>query len=260
MTSRFTAMSGYLTGLFSQSPNRASSSISQNRDDKENQRVAVDTNAVAGPSTFGCSPGQKHGLAVLEDKIKMDDSLICGVELDLSMAMSAGGDQQAIHSSGFYGQARPDRATAARNRRNRDKRDKGKAREVPHIKPSKRVMEDSFQPVRVYRCPASDRPMYTLDMVNHTITIHATDADPSYWPSVAQQRSTTASTSSAPEAYSNGGVDQQPSSSPSKKKDWHEPVNSETKQYLAWKKKCGYALATMLDLEGGELAGIGKMP
>jgi hypothetical protein len=233
MTGRFTAMSGFLTGLFSQSPTR----VSSERSSQDHTRASP----TAGPSTFGSSPDHKSGLAILEDKPQMDDSLMYGVELDIS-TLDAGtslilSGERSIASSGFYGTSRINSRTDDRKRRDKGK---GKARDEPPVKAFRRVMEDSFQPVRVYRCPASDRPLYTLDRVKYTITIHATDADSRYWPSKAHQKSSEASEAD------------HLLSSPSKKKDWHEPVNSETKQCLAWKQKCGHGLARLLDLEGGE--------
>lgn len=216
----------------------------------------MDSNAVAGPSRLPASPGQKGALPILQDKTTNDDSLMYGVELDISMlddpppppTTASGG--RSITSSGFYGTAT---AGGSRTKRSRGKtidKGKGKAREdEPRSKAPRRVMEDSFQPVRVYRCPPADQPLYTIDRAKRTITIHATDADSSYWPSKAHQRSTSSRVNNATTSY---GVelDQQPSSSPSKKKDWHEPVNSETKQCLIWKQKCGAGLAGLLALEG----------
>lgn len=249
-------MSGFLTGLFSQSPNRASSS----NDNKENQAVddgGMHSNAVAGPSNSAASPGQKAGMSILEDKHANDDSLMYGVELDISML-----DQPpaAITSSGFYGTPKAGRTEKTKSNSKTSVKGKGKARDdAPVVRPPRRVMEDSFQPVRVYRCPPSDQPLYTLDRARRTITIHATDADSSYWPSKAHQRSTIFNSSTGTVSFPGAGLEQQPASSPSKRKDWHEPVNSETKQCLVWKQKCGAGLAGLLGLEGRASSSIDSL-
>lgn len=252
MSGRLTAVSGFLHGLFSsQSPGRSTPKAEEGED----ETMVMDEEAPqAGPSktTPGSSP---YKLPVLPDDNKENDAEMYGVELDTN-APAAGRSSAArdnnhgrsITSSGFYGTPKNDRIShSVRN----STKGKGKARDVPRRAAARPGMEDLFQPVRTYKCPPADRPLYTLDKVNRTITIHATDADPSYWPSRTQQRIKTSSTTHVP---AEGGGAVPPTSE--KKTDWHEPVIKDTKQYLSWQQKCGHGLAKLLDLEGEVLASV----
>lgn len=240
MTGRLTAVSGFLHGLFSsQSPVRASPK------DEEAAMVLDDSKQPqAGPSS---STTLSQDLTVLDGANKENEADLYGIELDMSGAAPSGDTGRAITSSGFYGYPSQAGGTNKRKRCNFEDKGKGRAIDAPPAAPRLRNMSGVFQPVRTYKCPPVDQPLYTLDSVNWTITIHATDADPSYWPSKAHQRSTTAIlNTSAPVSSGEAGEDVVLA----KKTDWHEPVIQETSQYRSWKQKCGHTLAKLLGLEG----------
>lgn len=250
MSGRLTAVSGFLNGLFSsQSPGRASPKTEEH----EVEAMMESTGAPqAGPST-GSSP---YKLPVLPDADKENDSFMYGVELDTSAAagpsnaIKATGENngRSIASLGFHGTPRqqPNQTRRRPPQNNASVKGKERARDIPRHKAVHPVTDELFQPVRTYKCPPADRPLYTLDKVKRTITIHATDADSSYWPTTLEKKRTVAELNPAPYSQNGGEL----VSSPTKKVDWHEPVIKDTKQFLTWQQKCGHGLAKLLELEG----------
>lgn len=74
---------------------------------------------------------------------------------------------------------------------------------------------------RLYRCPPRDRPLYSVK--GYTIQIHATDADHSYWPVLADSNDPNVSS-------------------------WHQPVSAEDPIYATWNSRLAKALVKSLDL------------
>jgi hypothetical protein len=249
MTGRVTAISGYLTALFSGSPNRSSTvvpaAVGGSGGDSQDMasspsRVQQHPPPQAGPSASAAASAIRANTSAVDKTASQNDTFMYGEELDSPVKNDAPhssnkqatvGRSSGIASSGFYGSTS-------------NSKDKGKGREVDSLSkqaiPPRARDKNAFRPVRLYRCPPVDRPLYTVDNAKHIITIYATDADSSYWPSKAQQKKTTETTSSATVQKKQNTT-----------KDWHEPVTKGSKIETAWKAKVGQGLATILNLDGG---------